>query len=53
MGLEPPGELICLVYAGGKPDAAKLPDVQDAEWHKNGEFVVRINGETVSVPPLP
>jgi hypothetical protein len=46
-------ELICLVYAGDVPDMEQLPIIENPTWESNGQFTVRANGATLSVPPLP
>jgi hypothetical protein len=43
-------ELICVVYAGGLPDHNSLPNIEQAGWNLDGQFVAQVNGETISVP---
>jgi hypothetical protein len=45
-------ELICVVYAGGVPNAPHLPRIERTGWVSDGHFVVHMNGNIVSVPPL-
>ncbi len=50
--LEAQHELVCAVYAGGTPDLAQLPTIEQAEWDAGGQFIVQVNGQTITVPPL-
>ncbi|MCC6803920.1 MAG: DUF2264 domain-containing protein, partial [Anaerolineae bacterium] len=51
--LEPSHDLICAVYAGGAPDPARLPVIEQAGWEPDGRFVARVDGAQIAVPPLP
>jgi hypothetical protein len=45
-------KLTCLIYAGRPATVAQLPQVERAEWKRNGWFVAEVNGEIILVPPI-
>lgn len=45
-------DLICAVYAGGIPDSAQLPAIEQTQWESDGRFIANINGQMIEVPPL-
>ena len=43
-------ELICVVYAGGLVNTEALPNIEQAGWDAEGQFVVHVNDESILIP---
>ncbi|MBZ0289938.1 MAG: hypothetical protein K8I30_20105, partial [Anaerolineae bacterium] len=50
--LKPQHDLIGAVYAGGPPDASRLPTIERAGWEADGQFIARVNGDSIVMPAL-